>query len=52
MAPLVECVLGLGKIGEGRSLQRLGFERTMEALVLARPGVADGNAGFDQPDGA
>ena len=51
MAPLVECVLGLGEIGKGRSLQRLGLERAMEALVLAlrlrmiRPAVADRDAG-------
>ena len=57
MAPAVEGLLGLGEIGEGWSLQRLGLERAVEALLLAErlrvvgPGVADGDVGLDQPDG-
>ena len=57
MAPAVEGVLGLGEIGEGWSLHCLGLERSVEALLLAErlrmagPGVADGDAGLDQPDG-
>ena len=35
LAPAVENDLCLGEIGEGWPLQRLGFERPMEALVLA-----------------
>jgi hypothetical protein len=55
VAPGVEGGLRLGQVGE-RPAQRFGGERPVEALVLAerlgvaRPRMAERDAGFDQPD--
>ena len=57
VAPAVKVVLAGGQIGKGPLVQQFGFEGAMEAFVFAQglgvrgPGMTEGNAQADEPDG-